>query len=292
MAIPLRLNVTRCTIASWLICLSLQIVPLHTVRGDEPAVRLLPTAFTLSGPAARQSLVLESFSGTIATGQIRGDVKFTSSDPSIVKIEEGRAVGVANGKAVITAMAGDRRADCEVTVVAMDQPFAWSFRNHVESVLSKAGCNSGACHGALAGKKGFRLSLGAFDPVSDYFYITRQARSRRVVPSDPGRSLVLTKPTGAVPHKGGVRFGVDSPEYEVLAQWIAAGAPPVSEDDPRLLRLEILPARSVLVPGCEQQILVRAHFSDLHSEDVTRWVKFTSTNESVASVDPLGKVLV
>ena len=70
--------------------------------------------------------------------------------------------------------------------------------------------------------------------MADYFDITRQARGRRVVPSDPGRSLVLTKPTGAVPHKGGVRFAVDSPEYRVVSQWIAAGAPAPQDDDPRL----------------------------------------------------------
>ena len=74
-------------------------------------------------------------------------------------------------------------------------------------------------------KKGFKLSLRGYDPEADYFTITRQARGRRVVLSDPGRSLVLTKPTGAVPHKGGLRFAVDSLEYRVLAEWIAAGSP-------------------------------------------------------------------
>ena len=38
-------------------------------------------------------------------------------------------------------------------------------------------------------------------------------RPARSCSSDPGRSLLLTKPTGAMPHKGGVRFDVDSPEY-------------------------------------------------------------------------------
>jgi hypothetical protein len=219
-------------------------------------------------------------------------VTFTSSDPAIVKVEEAVAVPVANGKATITAAAGDRRATAEVSVAAMDKPFAWSFRNHVESVLSKSGCNSGACHGALAGKKGFKLSLGAFDPLADYFYITRQARARRVVKSDPGRSLVLLKPSGAVPHKGGLRFNVDSPEYRVLAEWIAAGAAGPKDDDPRLARLEIMPNASVLKKGARQQLLVRAHFGDGHTEDVTRWAKFTSSNESVAQVDDAGLVQV
>ncbi|HEX5445135.1 MAG TPA: Ig-like domain-containing protein, partial [Pirellulales bacterium] len=163
------------------------------------AVKLLPGDFTLNGSEARQTLMLEAYAGTNAAGQISDGTAFTSADPAIVKIEGNVAVPVANGKTRITATAGERSAAVEVTVAGLDKPFEWSFRNHVESVLSKAGCNSGACHGALAGKKGFKLSLGAFDPNSDFFYITRQARARRVVRSDPGHSLVLMKPTGAVP---------------------------------------------------------------------------------------------
>jgi hypothetical protein len=258
----------------------------------EETLKLLPGDFTLSGSAARQGLVLETYAATSATGQISEGVSFVSADPAIVKIEGGAAVPAANGKTTITATASGRSATLQVTVVDMDKPFEWGFRNHVESVLSKSGCNSGACHGALAGKKGFKLSLGAFDPASDYFYITRQARARRVVLSDPGRSLVLLKPTGAVPHKGGVRFAVDSPEYRVVSEWIAAGAPAPQDDDARLERLELLPDASVLKTGMKQQLLVRAHFSDGRAEDVTRWARFTSTNESVATVDAMGLVQV
>ena len=78
---------------------------------------------------------------------------------------------------------------------------------------------------ARAGQKGFRLTLFGFDVDADYTYLTRQAVGRRIVPSDPGRSLMLLKPTGAVPHKGGKRFDVDSLDYKVLSEWIAAGSP-------------------------------------------------------------------
>jgi len=258
----------------------------------EPTVRIIPSQFTLAGPMARQSVVLESFAGEQATGQWTDNLIISTSNPAVVKIENGVVLPVSNGTAQVTATSGDRSATAEVTVTGQDQPFTWSFRNHVESVLSKTGCNSGACHGALAGKKGFKLSLGAFDPDADYLFITRQARARRILLSDPGHSLILTKPTGAVPHKGGVRFAVDSPEYRVLADWIAAGAPGPQDNDPRLERLEILPKASVLKQGARQQLIVRAHFSDGHAEDVTRWAKFSSTNESVAQVDPQGLVQV
>ncbi|MEX2113079.1 MAG: DUF1549 domain-containing protein [Pirellulales bacterium] len=277
----------------WATCAALLALALvaQSLCAQETA-KLLPEHFTLTGPEARQSLVLESFAGPSANGQLQDGVTFTSSDPSILKVEDVVAIPLANGTATIVAKSGERSASAAVTVAGMDQPFAWSFRNHVESLLSKASCNTGACHGALAGKKGFKLSLGAFDPQSDYFYITRHARARRVVLSDPGRSLVLTKPSGAVPHKGGLRFRTDSYEYRVLSEWIADGAQGPRDDDPRLERLEILPGATVLTADARQQLIVRAYFTDGHAEDVTRWARFTSSNESVAQVDDVGLVSV
>ena len=74
-------------------------------------------------------------------------------------------------------------------------PFTWSFRNHVIPVLTKMGCNSGACHGALAGKNGFKLTLRGYDPDVDYDTLTRQAVGRRVSLAEPAASLILLKPT-------------------------------------------------------------------------------------------------
>ena len=175
---------------------------------------------------------------------------------------------------------------------ASNAPASWSFRNDVQPVLAKAGCSSGACHGAAAGQGGFRLSLRGYDDEGDWRSITRGAFGRRLVPSDPGRSLLLTKPTAAVPHKGGERFTTNSPDYKILSEWIAAGTPPPRADDPRIQRLEIAPAHATLQPGAAQQLAVRAHFSDGTARDVTRWVKFTDANASVTQVDDTGGVKV
>ena len=181
-------------------------------------------------------------------------------------------------------------AICNVN--ADDVPIEVTFRNHVLPVLSKAGCNSGACHGALAGKGGFKLSLRGYDPSSDFHAITKQARGRRIELTDPGASLILTKPSGAVPHKGGVRFEVNSPDYRVVAAWISAGAPGPIPQDAHVERLEITPDGSVLSLGASQQMRVMAIYAGAPTEDVTRWVKFTSTNETVATVDDSGRVSV
>ena len=259
---------------------------------DEANIALLPPKISLNSMEARQTLVVQQRAGEQFQHQLREGVKLSSSDEKIVRIEDGVAIPVANGTAKITADAAGKTATAEVTVSNFEKPFQWSFRNHVESVLSKQGCNSGACHGARAGQKGFRLTLFGFDVDADYSYLTRQAIGRRIVPSDPGRSLILTKPTGLLPHKGGVKLDPASLEYRVVAEWIAAGTPPPRDDDPQIKRLEVLPKNSRQSPGKEQHLIVLAHFNDDHVEDVSRWAKYVSTNASVASVSERGLVKI
>ena len=149
-------------------------------------------------------------------------------------------VPVGNGKATITATHGGRSAAAKVTVVDLGKPSDHSFRNHIQPILARFGCSSGACHGAAAGKSGFKLSLRGYDDDGDYAQMTRHALGRRINLVEPGRSLLLMKPTGAVAHKGGLRFGTDSREYAVLSEWIAAGAPGPKKSDPIIDRIEIV----------------------------------------------------
>ena len=66
--------------------------------------------------------------------------------------------------------------------------------------------------------------------------------------------------------------------------------PPPRASDPRIEKLEVLPRHVSLSSAARQQILVRAHYSDGHVEDVTRWAKYASGDENVASVDQNGLV--
>jgi len=259
---------------------------------DEPGLVILPPGIDLISKESKQTLVVQWKSGEDFHRQAARGLDLQSSDESVVRIEDGVALPVANGKATITAIAEGETASAEVTVSGMERPFQWSFRNHVESVLSKQGCNAGSCHGARAGQKGFRLTLFGFDVDADYTYLTRQAVGRRIVPTDPGRSLILTKPTGLLPHKGGVRLEPGSLEYRVLAEWIASGVPGPKDNDPQIVRLEVLPKYSRQRPKATQQLVVLAHFSDGHVEDATRWSKYTSVNSTVASVDDRGLAMI
>src|SRR5436190_7588733 len=264
------------------------LVPAGTVSAADDALSVFPPRLELRGPVhVGRLLVQRSSSGEVA-GQLTGDLNWSTSDAKVADCQDGVVTPRGNGRAIITVAQGGNKATAEVVVTDFDKPHAWSFRNDVQPVLAKSGCNTGACHGALAGKGGFRLSLRGYDPATDHFTMTQQDRGRRVELADPGRSLVLAKPTGALAHKGGVRFEVDSPEYRILSEWIASGAAAPSESDPAVDRLEILPTRSRQTIGTTQQMLVRAHFTNGEIRDVTPWVKWTSTNDSVARIDDHG----
>lgn len=260
--------------------------------GAEDGLAILPAKISLHSAEARQQILVEETRDGRFVGQINEELEFSSSDPKVLTIKEGVAIPVGNGTATLTAKTKRGTATAQVLVEGVDKPFEWSFRNHVQPVLMRTGCSTGACHGAAAGKNGFKLSLRGYDDDGDYRAITRHALGRRVDLFDPGRSLLLTKPTCAVAHKGGTRFETDSLEYRVISEWIAAGAPAPKPSDARIDHIEILPENAVLKTGANQQLLVRAHFSDGHTEDVTRWARYTSAVATVATIDDNGAVKI
>ncbi len=274
-------------------CLTLSVVfaLMATKSIAEDDIRLLPRLLILDGQATHHSLIAEKYSGDNAVGSV--DVQLTTDNSDVVRIDGMTIHSVGNGQASVRVNgATNEEAIVKVTVSGAERPFQWSFRNHVEPVLAKQGCSSGACHGALAGKGGFKLSLSGYDPERDYFNLVELQRGRRVEPAEPAASLMLTKPTMAVPHKGGLRLQTDSQQYRILSEWIAQGVAKPAEDDARLDHLEILPARVMLSAGSTQPLIVRAHYSNGRIEDVTQLARFSSANEAVATVGADGLTTV
>ena len=163
-----------------------------------------------------------------------------------------------------------------------------SFRNGVVPLLTKLGCNQGACHGGQHGKGGFKLSLLGFEPDVDFTAIVKSAEGRRITPFAPEESLLLLKPTLAVAHGGGKKMEVDSRAYQLLTLWLEQGAPGPQGDDPRVVGIKVHPDHRLMEPGKEQQLAVIAVLSDGSENDVTRDARFDTLNEGVASVRPSG----
>ncbi|HBE66878.1 MAG TPA: S-layer protein [Planctomycetaceae bacterium] len=254
-----------------------------------------PDSIRLTGKDSHAHFVVQKRSENDAIGsQIpAAELQVRIADQSVVRWNGERLVALADGETEVTiASPQNGQVVLPVKVVGSSKKRNIEFNAHVQSILSRQGCNSGACHGALAGKGGFRLSLRGYDSLADHFTITRESRGRRIEPADPGRSLLLAKPTMAIPHKGGKRLETDSDDYRLLAQWIADGYRGPQESDAELESVEVLPTDLQLKTGDTQDIIVRAHYADGRIEDVTRWAKFSSANERVATVGEDGKVKI
>ena len=262
-------------------------------HNNSPMVKidLLPATISFNGPRYDQQLVVE---GTFADGHredLTAVATMTSSSAQIASVDKGGLTHPqGDGQATLTASVGGHRAMATVGVKDFTASAPWSFRNDVLPVMTKVGCNSGPCHGAAAGKNGFKLTLRGYDPETDYYTLTHTALARRTDRMEPAKSLILLKPTLAIPHGGGHRFDVGSPEYQVISGWIAQGMPPPEDSDARVSAIEVLPHEASLEPGAEQRLVVIAKFSDGSSRDVTRWAKFDSGDEGVATVDANGHV--
>jgi hypothetical protein len=165
-----------------------------------------------------------------------------------------------------------------------------TFEHDIQPLLTRFGCNAGACHGKSRGQNGFALSLLGFDSDFDFAAITREARGRRVFPAAPDSSLLLRKATGQLPHGGGTRFDAASPQYQLLRQWIAGGAPRTPADAPQLVRVVVEPPNHSLVPDQTFPLKVFAEYSDDSQRDVTASCAFQSNDQAIAAVTDEGQV--
>jgi len=222
---------------------------------------------------------------------LRPQGKFTSADPKIAIVDDqGWVRPIANGSTTITVAVAGQTKSIPVKVQLPAQEPAMSFRHEVMPVLSRAGCNAGACHGYSLGKNGFKLSLRGQDPPLDYLAITKDLFGRRVNVESPQTSLLLNKARGDVPHEGGVRFRHNSLSDTIITRWIQQGTPGDLEDTVHVVGVRLVPDRLVLRPGQKHRLQLIAEYDDGNKRDVTRLGIWTANNDRYAAVDDEGLV--
>lgn len=162
-----------------------------------------------------------------------------------------------------------------------------SYRRDVMAILSKAGCNMGACHGNQNGKYGFKLSLRGESPGIDHNTITAEFQGRRINTWDPDKSLLLQKATTAIAHQGGKRFDRKSKYYQIIHDWIASGAPDDQEDWVKPVDIFPTPASSSFIyyPEKTIQIRVQAQFEDGTESEITDMAVYETSNTLVKVSD-------
>ena len=246
----------------------------------------------LHGPDSRRQLLV---TGRYSSGQLHDlskKVAYTVAPAGVLTVDgDGFVTPVAEGTAKITARAqSGQTVSLDVTVDQFGQEKLINFSNQIVPIFTKLGCNTGSCHGKSSGQNGFKLSLLGFYPHEDYEYLVKENQGRRIFPSSPEYSLLLTKPANVLAHGGGKRIDMDSFEAELLTRWIEQGMPFGSEEDPVVEKLEVFPKSRKMNRGADQQLAGVAHYSDGSKTDVTRMVKFESNDAELAEVTATGLV--
>jgi hypothetical protein len=276
-----------------LMCLGLLATCLPTVaRSADTAFVVTPESVTLDGNFSRAQLIVTAGTngGDARAADLTHQASYTSSDPQVVTVDRhGQLSAMANGQATITVTAGEKSQSIAVKVENITPEPKISYDEHVVPVLTKAGCNMGSCHAAQYGQGGFKLSVFGFAPDQDHAQMVRDREGRRVDRLQPEQSLLLLKPTMQVAHGGGKRLVPGSPDFKLLAAWLAGGAPGPDAKAAKVKSVEVQPKQRVGEQGFRQQLRVVATYQDGKQRDVTHWAKFDSMDEAVVMVTPEGK---
>lgn len=268
--------------------LSLVVLASLGVAHAQTKIVVHPERIDLSGPAAKHGVLVTAIDNG-ATRDVTREAKFTAVG-DITVAATGECSPKANGDAMLKIDVLGQSLSIPVVVTSMDKPAPPSFVNDVQPILTRYGCNMGACHGKGNGQNGFRLSLRAYAPEWDHGWITREFANRRVHTGVPEASLLVRKPLGEIPHEGGKLFRAEGRETRTLLDWIRAGVPGPAKDDLAVRGIEILPGNRSLKVNQEQSLLVRAEFSDGVKRDVTWVTQFVANDAAVAEVTPAGVV--
>lgn len=280
----------RCRQIALSVCLTLTCV---VANADE--FRIEPPKLSLVGNFARlQICIREQVTDSESTDRandLTAEAKIESTAPDIFTVDSsGMLVAIGDGTANLRVTVGDESHEVPVTVSGVVENPSVDFDRQVAPIITKLGCNMGACHASQHGKGGFKLSVFGFEPADDHAAIVRDRLGRRVEMLAPEQSLFLQKPTMQVAHGGGLRLKADSVDYQILKAWLSNQAPGPRSDAPKVTKLTVTPTQRIGRKGLTQQLRVEATYSDETTRDVTAWALFDSMDEGALAVTPRGQV--
>ncbi|MCE9564537.1 MAG: DUF1549 domain-containing protein [Planctomycetes bacterium] len=248
-----------------------------------------PTQIDLNGPFAYSQLIVTA---TLNNGETMDATRIATitTKPGLATQTNGLFRPVADGKDDIAVSLDGQSVKVPLNVTGFAGQKPVSFVTDVQPALSKLGCNAGTCHGAQAGKNGFKLSLRGYDSIYDFRALTDDLEGRRFNRAAPEKSLMLMKPAGAVPHQGGVVMQAGDPNYELIRRWIAQGVK-LDLDAVRVASIEVFPKNPIVSRLLQkQQFAVLATYTDGRVRDVTAETFLDSSNTEVATADKTGLV--
>jgi len=256
-------------------------------------LKVSPSEITLERPEATQQIVVYQADATGRSLDITRKVTIQIDPPGMAVVDDrGLISPLANGTGSIVIQSADDRTTIPITVRQLDNPIPISFRREIIPILTKAGCNSGGCHGKAEGQNGFKLSIFGYDAQADFEALVLEGRGRRISAAAPASSLLFLKASARTPHGGGQRIEPGSYRDRRLLRWIAEGARFDAVDDPasEIVGIEIEPQQQILLAVETQQIQVNTIDASGNRRCVTHETEFVSNAASIADVDSRGLI--
>jgi hypothetical protein len=279
------------------VCLCLCVLLAASSNGEQPQpiaisgnIQVSPATLKLTHHRHEHSLIVGGKTADGFAVDLSQQAVLTSADPTIATVKNGWVKPLKSGQTKITVQVAGQTVQVPVTVELPPTEKPYSFRHEVMPVLSKGGCNMGACHGYSLGKNGFKLSLRGGEATQDYQAVFGDQFGRRINLVKASESLLLTKPLGDVPHRGGIRLSKGSLSHKILQTWIEQGAKSDFEDKAEVEFVRIFPERFVLEPGMSHRLQLVAHYTDGTTRDVTKLAIFNVNTDGVADVTDVGHV--
>ena len=202
--------------------------------------------------------------------------EFSSSDPAVATVDDG-GHGASSGRRRGHDHGDDRRPDGDRQ---RSPSTAWittpgrSFRNDVQPVLAKMGCSIGRLPRCAGRQRRLQALAARLRRDGRLLAITRDARGRRIEPTDPGRSLLLAEADDgrAAQRRAAVRRRFAGLRNS-LAMDCRRRAAAARRRSAHRRASKSFRRKSRCGRGDEQRIVVRAKYSDGRVRDVTQWVE-------------------
>jgi mono/diheme cytochrome c family protein len=278
--------------------------PVNAAKTNAPALRLAaadvvalsvePKEISLSADAPRHGVLVTARMADGFEADVTDLAEFTLDRSAPFELGgRGELHALRPGSGLLHVRFGRHRSEVSVKVEGGGESLVAapaSFVRDVLPALSRAGCNSGGCHAKAEGQNGFKLSVFSYDPKHDYGEIVKDARGRRVFPAAPDESLLIQKPSGALPHEGGVRFERGSETHRLLVRWMREGMAFAATNEPPLVEIVMSPKQRRYHKGGAQRLRVEARYADGSVRDVTRLAAFSSNDKEIATVDEHGRM--
>ena len=254
-------------------------------------ISVFPEQVQLSGKKARQALLVTALYSNGVERDVTSQAHFSLKTPGVVEItSQGLVLPLQQGRAEAVVSLEGKNAKVAINVASLEGSRKLSFLHDISPILTQKGCTGSNCHGSVRGKADFKLSLFGARPDLDFDEVVKGDSGRRINRDKPRESLLLRKPTFQEAHGGGERFKIGSLEYQAILEWISSGLE-YDTGGPRLEEIAVYPAERILVGvGSRQHLIVTGRLSDGSHADLTQQVRYTSNDESIATVNEAGEI--